>query len=178
MKSKIFIITGGQGSGKTTFLANLIEYLRKENILIGGIIANGFWENNVRTGFELEDIYTGEKKILCLTNPIEGWEKFRRFYFNPEGFEFGNKVLNPANLAKADIIVIDEVGPFELEDKGWAQAIKSLLKINKKPMIWVVRENLTEDIITHFEIDDFNMFDINSSVSNTGRIVLNHCNGK
>ena len=177
MKSKIFILTGTQGSGKTTFLKNLVEYLRKENILIGGIIANGFWENNVRTGFDLEDILTGEKILLCQTNPTEGWEKFRRFYFNPEGFTFGNKVLNPVNIAKADIIVIDEVGPFELEGKGWTPAIKSLLKTIEKPMIWVVRESLTEDIIAHFKIDDFDVIDINSSVSDTGRVIINHCNG-
>jgi len=172
MKSKIFIISGKQGSGKTTFLTKLIEHLHKENKLAGGIIAHGFWKNNERSGFELENIRTGEKIILCQTDPVQGWEKFRRFYFNPEGFVFGNSALEPEYIANTDIIVIDEVGPLELEDKGWAQAIKSLLKTTGKPVIFVVRESLTKDIIKHFKIENSIVIDTGLSAGEVAKTIF------
>ncbi len=172
MNNKVFVITGSQGSGKTTFLTKLTKHLRDEGLSVGGIIAHGFWNNNERAGFELENIQTGEKIILCQTNPAKGWAKFRRFYFNPEGFAFGNKVLDPANLDKTDIIVIDEVGPFELENRGWAQAIKLLLHNIDKPMIWVVRNSLKKEILSHFFINDFTIFDIDISEEEVDRLVF------
>jgi nucleoside-triphosphatase THEP1 len=172
MNNKVFVITGSQGSGKTTSLIKLTKHLKDEGLSVGGIIAHGFWNNNERTGFELENIQTGEKIILCQTNPAKGWAKFRRFYFNPEGFDFGNKVLDPANLDKTEIIVIDEVGPLELEDKGWAQAIKSLLKTTGKPVIFVVRESLTKDIIKHFKIENSIIIDTGLSAGEVAKTIF------
>lgn len=176
MQNKVFIITGSQGSGKTEFLLKVIEKLKEKDINTGGIIARGFWENNVRSGFELIDIQSGEKMMLCQTKPVNGWEKFRRFYFNPKGFDFGNKALAPENLKNADVIVIDEAGPVELEGKGWSDAINRLTKTTEKPMIWVVRKSLTEDIIAHFKINDFTIFEISSSVNKVADIIAKHCN--
>ncbi len=172
MNNKVFIITGSQGSGKTTFLDKLIKHLKAEGVSVGGFIAHGFWNNNERSGFELENIQTGEKIILCQTNPAKGWQKFRRFYFNPEGFAFGNKVLDPANLGKTDFIAIDEVGPFELENRGWAQAIKLLLHNIDKPMIWVVRKSLIKEILSHFSINDFTILDIDIAGKEVDRLVF------
>ncbi len=173
MNNKVFIITGSQGSGKTTFLTKLTKHLKAEGLTVSGFIAHGFWNNNERAGFELENIQTGEKIILCQTNPAKGWDKFRKFYFNPEGFAFGNRVLDPANLEKTDFIAIDEVGPFELKNRGWAQAIKLLLHNIDKPMIWVVRKSLIEEILSHFNINDFTILDVNVAENENAELISN-----
>ncbi len=158
MNNQIFIITGTQGSGKTTFLSKLITYLNAEGISIGGFIAHGFWKDNIRDCFELEDLQTGKKIILSQTKPIDGWEKFRRFYFNPEGFGFGEKILSPDNLINTKLIAIDEIGPFELQGKGWRKAIDKLLKETTIPMIWVCRESILKELIAEFDLQNYHMY--------------------
>ncbi len=98
--------------------------------------------------------------ILCKRQPVEGWQKFRHFYFNPEGFTFGQKALSSSNLSKVDIIAIDEIGPFELEGKGWSKDIDSLIHKTDIPMIWVVRESILQEIIDHWNIESYLVFDI------------------
>jgi len=160
MQNKIFIITGQQGSGKTTFLSELINHLKAEGISVGGFIAHGFWKDNIRDGFELEDLQTGEKIVLSQSEPVAKWKKFRRFYFNPEGFKFGEKILSPERSENMDLIAIDEIGPFELEGKGWRKAIDNLIQETNKPMIWVCRKNILSEIIAEFNLCSFHIYNI------------------
>ena len=160
MNNQIFIITGTQGSGKTTFLSELMTYLKAEGISIGGFIAHGFWKDNIRNGFELENLQTGEKVVLSQAKPVEGWEKFRRFYFNPDSFEFGEKLLSPDNLINTELIAIDEIGPFELQGNGWRKAIDKLLEDTNTPMIWVCRKSILTEIVAEFNLKSYHIFNI------------------
>ena len=70
--SNVYIITGDQGTGKTTFLSTFSGQLKKNGIKSGGILARGVWENNIRTGFVLEGINSGQGKsttpdYVCLS---------------------------------------------------------------------------------------------------------------
>ncbi len=160
MQNRLFIISGEQGRGKTTFLKELLSSFKERDIIAAGIMAHGFWQNGQRSGFELENILTGGKIKLCKTVQDEGWQKFRRFYFNPDAFDFGEKALSPERVKEAGFIIIDEVGPLELEGRGWAKAIGILIKETSTPMIWAVRKNLVKEVAAHFNIKDFAEFDI------------------
>jgi nucleoside-triphosphatase THEP1 len=48
---------------------------------------------------------------------------------------------------------VDEVGPFELQGKGWAPALQKLLKLSEKVLILVVREALLKKVIQHWKLD-------------------------
>ncbi|NOX48323.1 MAG: DUF2478 domain-containing protein [Chlorobi bacterium] len=160
MQNMIFLITGPQGSGKTTFLIELVSLLKKKGISTGGFVAHGFWKDNVRDGFELEDLQTGEKIVLSQTVAMEGWEKFRRFYFNPGGFAFGEGILSPVKLRDVDLIVVDEIGPFELQGRGWRKAIDKLIKETDKPMVWVCRESILKELVKEFKLQSYHVFNI------------------
>ena len=112
-----FIITGEQGSGKTTLISEVVLNLQKRGFIIGGILAEGSWENNIRNSFELVDLLTGERIIYCQRNEVEDWEKIRNFFINPRGQLFGENSLAMDHIKNADLIVIDEIGPFELQGK-------------------------------------------------------------
>ncbi len=163
MKNNITIIQGERGEGKTTFVKSIVKYLKRENILVGGILAEGFWKEGVRDRFQLVDLKTNSKLAYCQREKKETWEKVAQFYVNPKGQEFGDQLLKKTNLQGLDFVVIDEVGPFELEGKGWTKAIHNLIEGTNLPMLWVVRNSLVEEVIQYFELEEFQLFNIQTS---------------
>ena len=60
MTSKIFL-TGSPGVGKTTVLRKTVEELRRNNILVAGMITEEVKEHGMRVGFKVTDILTGNE---------------------------------------------------------------------------------------------------------------------
>lgn len=163
MKNKVVIITGEQGEGKTSFIQEVIAYMKKKNVKPGGLIALGYWKNNTREKFELQNLLTNEKIIFCKVDPERGWEKIRKFYINPKGKAFGERALDPKFLKTSDVIIIDEIGPFELEGKGWARPLSEILEKLTIPLILVVRKSLLEKVINHWNIEDYDILEFSKT---------------
>lgn len=161
MEHKIIVITGEQGSGKTTFLQEMIFGLANKNVKTGGILAEGFWKNYERDFFELINLKSKNGILFCQRKPKEGWEKLRHFYINPAGQKFGEAALDLKYLKGSDIVVVDEIGPFELKGKGWSQSIQSILeKLPNMLMVWVVRKSLLDEVASHFNIQPLKVYDV------------------
>lgn len=161
MEDKIIIVTGEQGSGKTTFVQEMIFELASNNVHTGGILAEGFWKNYERDYFKLIDLKSNKSILFCQREPKEGWEKLRHFYINPDGQKFGETALETNYLRSSDIIVIDEIGPFELKGKGWAQSIHSILEqLPGRLMVWVVRKSLLNEVVSHFNIQALKVYHV------------------
>ena len=160
MENKVFIIAGKQGGGKTTYLKKILKSLEKNNIKIGGFIAEGYWKDDKRERFDLINLKTNKRIIYCQRETKTDWDKVRHFYINPHGQYFGEIAMHPDNLKDVDIVVIDEVGPFEVENKGWATAISKLLNDSDIPMIWVVRESILFEVLEKWGIEPVGLFHI------------------
>lgn len=155
--NKIIIISGETRCGKTTYLKNVLNKMKAEKpgLKIGGIIAHGIDVGGKRLGFEIEDVKTGEKKLLSNDKKEEGDTKVGRFYFKIEGLDFGLKVLEDA-VRDSDLLIIDEIGHFELKGKGWFNIIESAMQKENMSMIWVVRKSLLEQVLklwSHSNVD-------------------------
>lgn len=159
----IFIITGEQGAGKTSFLKEVIDLLKKKNIRVGGFVADGFWKNDQRHRFILVNQITGEQLTFCQRDKVDGWEKIRHFYVNPLGQEFGEKALLPRHNENIDIVAVDEVGPFELEGKGWSKSLEIHLQERNLPMIWVARKSMITKLINKWDLVDYQIFPFNKT---------------
>jgi nucleoside-triphosphatase THEP1 len=161
MKNKVFIITGQQGSGKTIFLGELVQELRHKGIQVGGLLSEGFWDQKIRSKFELVDITTSQRMLFCTRTEQPGWENSGHFYINPEAITFGERVLHPSVLLNSQIIAIDEIGPFELRGSGWCKAIEKLIiELPEIPFILVVRENLLKQVTDQFNIKLYDLFQV------------------
>lgn len=66
-QQSIFLITGDIQGGKTSYLAELIEVLRKRNIIVGGFLAPGSYESGERSGFRLKNITSGVELAMAST---------------------------------------------------------------------------------------------------------------
>ena len=156
----VFIITGKTGSGKSSFLVKLLERLQRRKISVSGILTKGIWRNGKKHVYEIQNIQTGKTMPLVSRGFIENWNKIGNFYFNPEAILFGNKILTDPGLIKNDLIVLDEIGPFELDDKIWADSVSRLLLTSDCPMIWVVRDKLIKEVIKKWKLQEPGIIDI------------------
>lgn len=157
MTNKITIISGETRCGKTTYLKELIKKQKSNNpsLKIGGIVAHGIDVEDKRIGFEIEDVSTGEKVLLSNNINNEGDIRVGRFYFKQKGMEFGKKILRKA-IGECDLLIIDEIGHFELKGKGWFDEVELAMQKDKLDMIWVVRKSLLEEVLklwSHSNVD-------------------------
>jgi len=156
---KVNIITGTKQSGKTTFLLDKIQELRKDGKIVSGIISRGTFLNNKRHSFFVQDVSTGKEQLLMTTKHIRGAEKIGKFYIDQKAFDWGKSILVNDINSNADYIVLDEIGRFELDSKGWANIIPALLESNKD-LFFVVREEWVSEFIKKYQIIDVNIIRI------------------
>lgn len=161
LKPQIVIITGELHEGKTTYAKKIIENLQNQDFKIGGFLSIGLQEANERTGFNLYDIETGQHVELCRKVPNDKWLKYGRYYFNPTGFSKGNEILSIARLSGKHAVVIDEIGPLELSNQGWSDAIENVCRISLIPQIWIVRKKLVSRVIKKWNVGNIYIFKIN-----------------
>jgi nucleoside-triphosphatase THEP1 len=166
LKPQVVIITGEIQQGKTTFTQKIVKNLNEQKIRIAGFFSVGINDNETRTGFNLVDIGTSRQIELCSDTRDDKRLKLSRFYFNQEALALGNEILNVNNLIDKQLIVVDEIGPLELHDKGWSRAIEHLTRSSTIPQLWVVRKSLVQKISRRWNIGNAYVFDIADSSSN------------
>jgi nucleoside-triphosphatase THEP1 len=146
-RPRLFMLVGETGSGKTTRAKEVIERLQAQGLRVGGILAPGLLESGRRTGFDLVNLATGESAPLARENtggaaPHAQWS---RFSFSEQGLALGRRALGPDSLG-ADVVLVDEVGPFELAGGGWAPALDDLARDETRPLIMVVRSSIVDAV--------------------------------
>jgi nucleoside-triphosphatase THEP1 len=142
----VIFITGGHGSGKSSLVAELAALMRAAGKKPAGILAEGLWQNGVRSGFDLVDLATGERTPLCRRG-AQSAVKAGEFGFFKEGLAAGLAALSAERTAGADAVFIDEVGFLELEGDGWAPALERLLRQARVPLVISVRDYLLPRVL-------------------------------
>jgi len=175
--SRVIIIKGEKHQGKTMFAGQVVKQLIDEGYSVGGFLAPGSFKDGLRHSFDIFDIKTGISKPLCSRDRHAG-EKIVPFTFSEEGQQFGQQLLDPANLQQMDFVVIDEIGPLELEGKGWTLAIEKLITKGKCNFIWVVRNSLVEEVAAKFGITNHCIIEIGKhSVNQAVELIKNEIGG-
>jgi nucleoside-triphosphatase THEP1 len=167
LRNMIFLLTGESGSGKTTLLNELAEIFSRNGFICGGFTAPGTWLNGKRSGFILHDINHNIDLPLAETGHT-GTETQGRFVFDRHTLDYGNRLLldqiyNP----ETDFLIIDEVGPLEIKDMGWAPSLE-IASLSVKPQLWVVRPGLTDSVQEKWEFTPTAVFSV--STHNAGSV--------
>ncbi len=156
----IFILTGPVHSGKTTFLNKVIHVLKKKGVKIDGFLSKVVGKREETQGYDLFDL-NEEKSIPYIRREGEkGWQKIGSFLFIPQGLADAEKII----LRGKDscILIIDEIGPLELEGKGLWPALKNVIFQPLTHYLFVVRTNILEDflgVLGKSEVKVFNIKD-------------------
>lgn len=149
-KLKVSILTGKQGEGKTTLASNIVRILKGKNVLVGGILAPGYFDDGKRSGFDVLDIKSGIIRTLCNIKNMDSLIKAGPFGFSWDGILSGRKALDMGNLSDCRVVIIDEIGPLELSGNGWAECIDRISEEYEGILLIVVRESLIDDVKLHW----------------------------
>jgi nucleoside-triphosphatase THEP1 len=158
--NNIYLLKGAVQGGKTAFLSSMTELFQKEGITVGGFLSPGNTSEGKRSGFELRQIGTGIQVTMAGLQKKEHWFKYRRFWFNPMAFAQGEMWMEESLKKKVRVLVIDEVGPMELEGRGWAGTLDRLVKQNTTLQLWSVREQLVSQVLERWNIGSTQLIDM------------------
>ena len=147
--TSVCIVTGNVGEGKTQFLELLSAELQRNNIRAGGFLAPVVYERDVREGYDLLDIRTRQRVILCRRENKDGAQHVGPFYFYREGLEFGRRALAADATDACSVIIMDEIGPLELRGNGWADVFREHLQSGKIVVV-AMRSSLVERVRGYF----------------------------
>ncbi len=160
VRDNIFVITGDLHQGKTTFVKQLTKELKNEGYGIKGFFSVGEFKNDKRYRFKLENAETGDTAVLATREKRPGWNAFKSYWFNPETIKKGNKIIEEATEENPDLLIVDEVGPMELQHKGWYESLKIAAEHTEIIQIWVVRKNKLNQVLLTWNLSKNNCFDI------------------
>ena len=151
----LHIITGNINSGKTTKLLSLYNELKTGD---GFILPKIFIEGNY-AGQQIVRLSTGVSIPFSFKRdyiPTYWDEKYRLdvYSFSHKGFEFASETIKHIVSNNISPIFIDEIGPLELEEKGFFQLLSQLLS-RDYTMYISVRGFLLENVISKFKIKQY-----------------------
>lgn len=126
-ESKLWIISGEIGSGKTILCGELIKKFSSLGWQISGLRSPAIFENGEKTGIAVENLATGEVRKLAVSDyKPEGLEgEPLHWTFDEQVLAWGNQVF--LDSVPTELLVVDEIGPLELiRGEGWTNAIKAI----------------------------------------------------
>ncbi len=146
----LFILTGSINSGKTTKLMQWAVVQKNIDGIFQPVIDDKrfIYHISSRTLKILETTKTKpENEIIII-----GKYKFRKSVF-----DWAQSILIDCLGKKFDWIIIDEIGPLELEGKGLEPTISKIFneidKLNAN-VLCVVRDSILEKFVKHYKLEN------------------------
>ena len=133
------------GVGKTTVVQKVIAILKEKGLKVGGIYCPEIRVNNIRVGFEIIDLLTGNRGTLSHIDQDNG-PRVGKYRVNIQDLSnIGVKGLNKA-IRTADYIVIDEIGPMELQGEDFQEAVNNIIE-GTKPVLGIIHWKMNHRLI-------------------------------
>ena len=159
----IHILSGPVHSGKTTLLKNTLSSLDTQNLAIDGYLSEALWEKNKFLGYDLFDLKIHRFYPFIRKEGKEQWEQIGPFFFLPETMAIAKKIIHRGQ--KAELCVVDEVGPLELAEKGVWPILKDSLILRTPDFLLVVRDSILNRFMEKIHRDDVVVYDIEGKIT-------------
>ncbi|MFP3984505.1 MAG: NTPase [Candidatus Bathyarchaeia archaeon] len=128
--NRLIFLTGPPRTGKTTTLLKVAKKLKSQGHKLGGMISREIRENGIRVGFEIQDYESGEKGWLAHIRQHVG-PRISKYRVNLAQFNSIGVTAILNALQKADIVLIDEIGPMELFSEPFKDAVNQTINSTK-----------------------------------------------
>jgi len=149
IRNKLVLWVGEKHCGKTTSATNLVEIARAEGFEVAGLLAPSIYRNGRLIGFDALEL--GDRTRAPLAKRQKKPGKNGAFAFVSDGLKLGNAALSPETTKSADLIIVDEFGPLELNGDGWRKNVDSLLASSNAVILLVIRCELADQVQQLYE---------------------------
>jgi nucleoside-triphosphatase THEP1 len=123
--SKLIGLTGKSGAGKTKACQKIVHAAQNAGFSVFGFYCPAVFDGNEKTGIQVCLLPDEETHLLGTLEKQEGWLSIGRWWMDCSVFKCVNDHLKKYNYS--DLLLIDEIGPAEIEDKkGWPAALNLL----------------------------------------------------
>ena len=132
--SRVILITGGIGSGKTSSLMGVRRWAEESSLGTAGIISPRIFRGDQLIGYDALNCSTGESfPIARIPEVAEGddWIGFQGlgYLFSTAGFDRANAHLEEAagRMRETSIVMVDEIGRLEMRGGGLRPGLEAVL---------------------------------------------------
>jgi len=135
---RIVLLSGLPGVGTTTMVRRIADSLVASGIKLAGVTTNEVRENDLRTGFRITNLSTGEEGWLARKD-VKGGPRIGAYHVMIEDLErIGIQALETVSDPRTDFAIVDEVGPMEMASASFRS---SLVKVfhSGKPILATVK---------------------------------------
>jgi len=154
----IFLLSGPVHSGKTTLLKRAVREFKDQGVKIDGFLSEAVFSGKKRIGYDLLDLREDRSIPLLRISGEEEWQRIGSYFFVPSGIEKAEKII--LRSGEAQICVVDEVGPLELEGRGFWPALERVLLPPSTSFLISMRETILEGFLDVLGKTDARVFDM------------------
>lgn len=140
----VLVITGPVHGGKTTFLERAWPRWSARGLSCAGFLSPAVTDENGETGYDLLEIPSLLRRPFLRRRGEPGAERTGPFTFVPGALERARAILR--DPGRPDLLVVDEVGPLELEGGGLWPALRDAVRRPAGTTLLVVRETIVDDL--------------------------------
>jgi len=158
----ILALTGPVHSGKTSLLKRFVDDLKGHGVRVDGFLSLAVAKGGEILGYDLFDLRS-EKAIPFIRKKGQPkWQRIGAYFFIPEALEKAQqKVLE---TSEEDFLVIDEIGPLEVQGRGIWPALCSILTKPSVRCLVVVRDSLLPDVLHLIGSERAELIDIREKI--------------
>lgn len=141
----LFLVTGACGSGKTTLCRALADEALRLGKHVCGVLSPPVFDSGRKVGISLLNLATGESRLLARRREAVDTPAVTttEWAFDPVVLAWGDDVLRETGAC--DLLVVDELGPLELErGEGWQSALPLIGRGAYRAALVVVRPRLLD----------------------------------
>ncbi len=143
-QNRLILWTGPRHCGKTPSVTKLAQIAHSEGFNVAGVLSPSLYRNSKLLGFDVLDLQNQTRAPLARRTISDS--KAGPFNFITDGLKLGNDVLSAEATKSADLVIVDEFGPLELNNEGWRGNVDSLLISSNAVVLLVVRRELADTV--------------------------------
>ena len=113
---EVVLLTGERGIGKTHLCQRVVQLALERGYVCAGVLSPAVFSDGEKVAINLIDVSTGEDRLLAVADDMPGDVRSGKYRFVSSTLEWATKRLRRA--VPCDLLVVDELGPLELESKG------------------------------------------------------------
>lgn len=122
---RIVLLSAPSGAGKTTICQTVTKLATQRGYRLAGILSLPVLRDGEKVAIRLHDIATGAERILARKGGSGTAADIGCWVFDSDTVAWGQNLLD--HLPPSDVLVVDEIGPLELEmGRGLTQALETL----------------------------------------------------